>query len=78
MESQRYLLQYFLFQWGLVNFDASAMWIRDRKLLTDALDYTPFYLRSKLADEGQYPEHLHFMKIFIKIPYHCRNRYRLS
>ncbi|KIJ40178.1 hypothetical protein M422DRAFT_210014 [Sphaerobolus stellatus SS14] len=39
-------------KWGLVNFDASAMWIRDRKLLTDALDITPTYLRTKEADEG--------------------------
>ncbi|RXW21325.1 hypothetical protein EST38_g4541 [Candolleomyces aberdarensis] len=28
-------------KWGLVNFDCSAMWVRDRRLLTDALDVTP-------------------------------------
>lgn len=40
-------------QWGLVNFDASALWVRDRKRLTDALDITPEFLRTKHGDEGQ-------------------------
>ena len=39
-------------QWGLTNFDASSLWIRDRKSLTDALDSTPEYLRTKQGDEG--------------------------
>lgn len=39
-------------QWGLVNFDASTLWVRDRKLLTDALDITPEFLRTKHGDEG--------------------------
>ncbi|KAG2015812.1 aromatic-L-amino-acid decarboxylase [Coprinopsis cinerea AmutBmut pab1-1] len=39
-------------KWGLVNFDCSGLWIRDRKLLTDALDVTPLYLRTKEADAG--------------------------
>lgn len=39
-------------QWGLTNFDASSLWIRDRKNLTDALDSTPEYLRTKQGDEG--------------------------
>ncbi|KAI0783433.1 pyridoxal phosphate-dependent transferase [Abortiporus biennis] len=39
-------------KWGLVNFDASAFWVRDRKLLTDALDITPEYLRTKHGDAG--------------------------
>lgn len=39
-------------QWGLVNFDCSAMWVRDRKHLTDTLDITPEFLRSKHGDEG--------------------------
>ncbi|GAA6062475.1 hypothetical protein JCM10212_000010 [Sporobolomyces blumeae] len=34
---------------GLVTFDASCLWIRDRKLLTSALDVTPFYLRTEQA-----------------------------
>ncbi|KAG6910564.1 hypothetical protein DXG01_009514 [Tephrocybe rancida] len=40
------------FEWGLVNFDASAMWVRDRKHLTDALDVTPPFLRTKQGDAG--------------------------
>ncbi|KAH8086014.1 pyridoxal phosphate-dependent transferase [Cristinia sonorae] len=39
-------------KWGLVNFDASAMWVRNRKDLTDALDITPEFLRSKHGDAG--------------------------
>ncbi|KAJ3485385.1 hypothetical protein NLI96_g5001 [Meripilus lineatus] len=39
-------------KWGLVNFDASALWVRNRKNLTDALDITPEFLRSKHGDEG--------------------------
>ncbi|GAA6020111.1 hypothetical protein JCM11491_006401 [Sporobolomyces phaffii] len=37
---------------GLVTFDASCLWIRDRKLLTSALDVTPFYLRTAQATSG--------------------------
>jgi aromatic-L-amino-acid decarboxylase len=39
-------------KWGLVNFDASTLWIRDRTNLTDALDATPEFLRTKHGDEG--------------------------
>lgn len=39
-------------KWGLVNFDCSTLWVRDRKKLTDALDITPDILRSKEADAG--------------------------
>lgn len=39
-------------QWGLTTFDASALWVRDRTYLTDALDVTPEFLRSKYGDEG--------------------------
>jgi aromatic-L-amino-acid decarboxylase len=39
-------------KWGLVNFDASALWVRDRKALTNALDVTPEYLRTKEGDAG--------------------------
>ncbi|KAI0826139.1 pyridoxal phosphate-dependent transferase [Irpex lacteus] len=39
-------------KWGLVNFDASTLWVRDRKHLTDALDITPEFLRTKEGDAG--------------------------
>ncbi|GAA6000934.1 pyridoxal phosphate-dependent decarboxylase family protein [Rhodotorula paludigena] len=37
---------------GLVTFDASCMWIRDRALLTTALDVTPPFLRTPQAQAG--------------------------
>lgn len=40
-------------QWGLVNFDSSTLWVRDRKHLTDALDVTPEFLRTKQGDAGR-------------------------
>lgn len=39
-------------KWGLVNFESSGMWVRDRTLLTDALDVTPEFLRTKHSEEG--------------------------
>ncbi|KDR75274.1 hypothetical protein GALMADRAFT_249272 [Galerina marginata CBS 339.88] len=39
-------------KWGLVNFDCSTLWVRDRKHLTDALDITPIFLRTKHGDAG--------------------------
>lgn len=39
-------------KWGLVNFDCSTLWVRDRTLLTEALDITPPFLRSKEGDSG--------------------------
>ena len=39
-------------KWGLVNFDASTLWVKDRTHLTDALDVTPEFLRSKHGDAG--------------------------
>jgi len=39
-------------KWGLVNFDASGFWVKNRKLLTDTLDITPEFLRSKQGDAG--------------------------
>ncbi|KAF8531528.1 pyridoxal phosphate-dependent transferase [Gautieria morchelliformis] len=39
-------------KWGLVNFDASTLWVRDRTLLTDALDVTPEFLRTRANKEG--------------------------
>ncbi|KAF8602719.1 hypothetical protein BDV93DRAFT_533368 [Ceratobasidium sp. AG-I] len=39
-------------KWGLVNFDCSTLWVRERTLLTDALDVTPEFLRTKHGDTG--------------------------
>ncbi|TFY80083.1 hypothetical protein EWM64_g3932 [Hericium alpestre] len=39
-------------KWGLTNFDCSALWVRDRGLLVNALDVTPEYLRTKHGDAG--------------------------
>ncbi|KAJ9116568.1 hypothetical protein QFC20_000500 [Naganishia adeliensis] len=39
-------------KWGLVAFDATALWVRDRELLTSALDVTPAYLRTAQGDAG--------------------------
>ncbi|KAH9848662.1 aromatic-L-amino-acid decarboxylase [Lenzites betulinus] len=39
-------------KWGLVNFDASMLWVRNRQDLTDALDVTPEFLRTKQHDAG--------------------------
>ncbi|KDQ18690.1 hypothetical protein BOTBODRAFT_185213 [Botryobasidium botryosum FD-172 SS1] len=39
-------------KWGLVNFDASTLWVRERTDLTNALDLTPEYLRTKHGDSG--------------------------
>jgi len=39
-------------KWGLVNFDCSALWVRERNLLINALDITPEYLRTKHGDAG--------------------------
>lgn len=34
-------------KWLLTSFDCSAMWVRDRSAIIDALSITPPYLRSK-------------------------------
>ncbi|KAI6007660.1 pyridoxal-dependent decarboxylase conserved domain-containing protein [Pisolithus orientalis] len=39
-------------KWGLVNFDCSGFWVRDRASLIDALDVTPEFLRTKHGDAG--------------------------
>ncbi|GHJ85192.1 hypothetical protein NliqN6_1594 [Naganishia liquefaciens] len=39
-------------KWGLVAFDATALWVRGRELLTSALDVTPAYLRTAQGDSG--------------------------
>lgn len=40
-------------QWGLTNFDAATLFVRDRRNLTDALDVTPEYLRTEHGDAGK-------------------------
>ncbi|KAI0256401.1 pyridoxal phosphate-dependent transferase [Lactifluus subvellereus] len=39
-------------KWGLTNFDASTLWVRNRSQLINALDITPDYLRTKEGDAG--------------------------
>ena len=39
-------------KWLLTNLDCTAMWVADRKSLTDALSVTPEYLRNPHSDEG--------------------------
>ena len=39
-------------QWGLVSLECSGLWVRDRKNLTEALDITPFFLRSTEGETG--------------------------
>lgn len=41
-----------LHKWLLVNFDASCLWVKNRKHLTDALSITPSYLRNQHSDSG--------------------------
>ncbi|KAG1900911.1 pyridoxal phosphate-dependent transferase [Suillus fuscotomentosus] len=40
------------YKWGLIQFDGSCLWVRHRKHLTDALDITPEFLRSKHGNAG--------------------------
>lgn len=37
-------------KWMLVNFDCSTMWVRDRKILTNALTVDPLYLQHSHSD----------------------------
>lgn len=39
-------------KWLLTNFDASCLYVRTRKALTDALSITPSYLRNTFSDHG--------------------------
>ncbi|KAG9052016.1 hypothetical protein FS842_010634 [Serendipita sp. 407] len=41
-------------KWGLTSFDCSAFWVKDRTLLTDALDVTPEFLRTRHGDTGAF------------------------
>jgi glutamate/tyrosine decarboxylase-like PLP-dependent enzyme len=40
-------------KWGLTVFDCSTFWVKDRTLLTEALDVTPEFLRSHHGDSGK-------------------------
>ncbi|SJL10199.1 uncharacterized protein ARMOST_13583 [Armillaria ostoyae] len=40
-------------KWGLVNLEASALWVKNRKYLTEALDVTPPYMRTKQGDNDR-------------------------
>ena len=39
-------------KWLLTNFDASCMFVQNRRDLTDALSITPSYLRNQFSDQG--------------------------
>ncbi|KAF2503006.1 hypothetical protein BU16DRAFT_498974 [Lophium mytilinum] len=39
-------------KWLLTNFDASVLWVKQRRSLTDALSITPSYLRNEFSDSG--------------------------
>ncbi|KAG1899805.1 pyridoxal phosphate-dependent transferase [Suillus fuscotomentosus] len=38
------------YKWGPIQFDGSCLWVRHRKHLTDALDVTPVFLRTKYGN----------------------------
>ena len=40
-------------KWLLVNFDCSALWVRDREALTGALSIVPEYLRTSQSEAGE-------------------------
>jgi aromatic-L-amino-acid decarboxylase len=40
-------------KWLLTNFDCSALFVRDRRALTDALSITPEYLRNRASSSGR-------------------------
>ncbi|ORX34523.1 putative aromatic-L-amino-acid decarboxylase [Kockovaella imperatae] len=40
-------------KWGLVGFDCSLLYVRNRQTLTSAMSMTPFYLRSKESEAGE-------------------------
>jgi hypothetical protein len=41
-----------IFQWGMIQYEASTLWVRDRKALNEALDITPPFLRTPQGDAG--------------------------
>lgn len=59
---------------GLVTFDASCLWIRDRRLLTEALDVTPPFLRNRHTDEGTVVGEWSFSTESMSCIYHLYSR----
>ena len=47
-----------LFQWLLVNFDCSAMWVRDASSIVDAFNVDPLYLKHRY--QGEIPDYRHW------------------
>ena len=44
----------YVVQWGLTVFDCSTFWVKDRLYLTEALDVTPEFLRTRHGDTGMH------------------------
>ena len=45
-------------KWMLVNFDCSAMWVKDSHLIADAFNVDPLYLKHEY--QGQVPDYRHW------------------
>ena len=45
-------------KWMLVNFDCSAMWVRDSRLIVDAFNVDPMYLKHR--HQGEIPDYRHW------------------
>ena len=45
-------------KWMLVNFDCSAMWVKDSHLIADAFNVDPLYLKHQY--QGQVPDYRHW------------------
>ncbi|ORY82057.1 pyridoxal phosphate-dependent transferase [Protomyces lactucae-debilis] len=50
-------IEYNNHKWGLVNFDCSSLWTRDRAALIAAMDITPAYLRNPHSESGRVLEY---------------------
>ena len=59
------------FQWLLVNFDCSAMWVRDAATIVDAFNVDPLYLKHRY--QGEIPDYRHW-----HIPLGRRFRYLIT
>ena len=47
-------------KWMLTNFDCATLWVKDRTLLTDALEITPEYLKNKASESGNVIDYRHW------------------
>ena len=45
-------------KWMLVNFDCSAMWVKDQRSIVDAFDVDPLYLKHEY--QGEIPDYRHW------------------